>query len=273
MAIAEVYVTLKPTLLDVQGATVLKSLHQLGHTHASDVRIGKYITVTFDDALTGDQIQTHVDAMCRELLANPVIEDYRISIGGVSVGGSAVGVRGPAQGAAPVLISDEVPSPQPLRATTTATGSIPAQVTAPHISAPQSVAATPAAPAPTAAQVFAQPVAGSAVVTSAPAEVALSTAAAVTAGTNTDPFAMSYESYNGLTADEKLALQGRAWQQHGAWIESELAARRATWILCAGQEVIESGQTLDSYPTDAQLELVGTTRDLVPLVFTRAPQS
>jgi len=51
MAIAEIHVTLKPTLLDAQGATVLKALRQLGHEHVHNVRIGKHIQVEFDDAL------------------------------------------------------------------------------------------------------------------------------------------------------------------------------------------------------------------------------
>jgi phosphoribosylformylglycinamidine synthase PurS subunit len=105
MAIAEIYVTLKPTLLDVQGATVLKSLHQLGHTHAADVRIGKYITVTFDSALSSHEVQQQVDAMCRELLSNPVIEDYRVSFVNALPGAPVT-----APGAAPVLVTDEVPS-------------------------------------------------------------------------------------------------------------------------------------------------------------------
>ena len=78
MATVEIHVTLKPTLLDVQGATTLKALQQLGHNTVRDVRIGKYIVLEIDDAddLT---LQEELNNMCRQLLANPVIEDYDIS--------------------------------------------------------------------------------------------------------------------------------------------------------------------------------------------------
>jgi phosphoribosylformylglycinamidine synthase len=80
MAIAEIHVTLKPTLLDAQGATVLKALHQLGHTQVRNARIGKYITLEIDDALAGPTLAQQLDLMCQQLLANPVIEDYEIVI-------------------------------------------------------------------------------------------------------------------------------------------------------------------------------------------------
>jgi len=80
MAIAEIHVTLKPGLLDVEGATVLKALQQLGHTGAQNVRVGKFITVEMSDALSGAELQRELDRMCQQLLANPVIEDYEIVI-------------------------------------------------------------------------------------------------------------------------------------------------------------------------------------------------
>src|SRR4028119_1760999 len=85
MAIAEIHVTLKSTLLDAQGATVLKALRQLGHGHVHNVRIGKHIEVEFDDALSGSALQAELEMMCRQLLANPVIEDYSITIGGAPI--------------------------------------------------------------------------------------------------------------------------------------------------------------------------------------------
>ena len=80
MAIAEINVTLKPALLDVQGKTVLKALHQLGHTSVQNVRIGKFITLEISDALAGPALQQELDRMCQQLLANPVIENYEIVI-------------------------------------------------------------------------------------------------------------------------------------------------------------------------------------------------
>jgi phosphoribosylformylglycinamidine synthase len=90
MAIAEIHVTLKPALLDVQGQTVLKALQQLGHTGVQDVRIGKFITVQLSDALSGAALQAELDKMCAQLLANPVIEDYDVRL--VADRGTAPGV-------------------------------------------------------------------------------------------------------------------------------------------------------------------------------------
>ena len=263
MAIAEIYVTLKPALLDVQGATVLKSLHQLGHTQAGDVRIGKYIAVSFDDALQPAEMQAHLDAMCRELLANPVIEDYRIEIGGANAPAPT-----PASAAPVVSSSDEVPSPAPARSVA-APETTAAQFSSARITSPQGVSPTELQ-TQTVAQVMNASGAAAPVAT-APDAVSL----APSAGANpsfADPFAVDFASYSAMSADEQLTLQGRAWQQHGAWIENELASRRAAWILCAGPSVVESGESLDSYPPDARLGQIGSANDLVPWVFTRAPQ-
>jgi len=74
-----VKVTLKPTLLDAQGRTVEGALRGMGYTGISDVRVGKVIElqVEGDDA---DEIRRRVESMCDRLLANPVMEDYRIDI-------------------------------------------------------------------------------------------------------------------------------------------------------------------------------------------------
>jgi phosphoribosylformylglycinamidine synthase len=74
---ANVYVTLKPSLLDAQGKVVQGALEKLGYTNVSNVRIGKYIQLE----IQGDgNLEQQVDEMCRKLLANPVIEDYRFEI-------------------------------------------------------------------------------------------------------------------------------------------------------------------------------------------------
>lgn len=80
MAIAQIHVTLKPALLDVQGQTILKALHQLGHNEVQDVRIGKFITVQLSDTLSGTALQAELDKMCSQLLANPVIENYDVRL-------------------------------------------------------------------------------------------------------------------------------------------------------------------------------------------------
>ena len=79
MFLARVYVTLKPAVNDPQGLTVLGGLHSLGYDAVDDVRIGKYLEIRIagDDAETA---QNAVAGMCDQLLANPVIEDFRFTL-------------------------------------------------------------------------------------------------------------------------------------------------------------------------------------------------
>ena len=79
---AQVYVTLKPTVNDPQGNAVLGSLHSLGFEAVQDVRVGKFLTLTLeaDDASSAGRQLTD---MCEKLLANIVIESYRVEIEGV----------------------------------------------------------------------------------------------------------------------------------------------------------------------------------------------
>jgi phosphoribosylformylglycinamidine synthase len=76
MWLARVHVTLKPVVNDPQGLAVMGGLHQLGYATVDSVRLGKYLEVRLaaPDQATAQQ---QVDEMCRRLLANPVIEDYR----------------------------------------------------------------------------------------------------------------------------------------------------------------------------------------------------
>jgi phosphoribosylformylglycinamidine synthase PurS subunit len=79
--LARVYVTLKPTVNDPQGLTVRGGLHQLGYAEVSGVRAGKYLEIRLDAA---DKVQAsaRISEMCRRLLANPVIEDFRFELDG-----------------------------------------------------------------------------------------------------------------------------------------------------------------------------------------------
>jgi phosphoribosylformylglycinamidine synthase PurS subunit len=72
-----VLVRLKPGILDVQGAAVKRALGGLGFTDVADLRVGKVIEVDVD-AASADAARARVDAMCRKLLANPILEDYAI---------------------------------------------------------------------------------------------------------------------------------------------------------------------------------------------------
>ena len=68
---ARVFVTLKPSVLDPQGQTICSALNGLGHRGIEDVRQGKYFEITL-------QPGEDLDAIARDVLSNPVIEDYRI---------------------------------------------------------------------------------------------------------------------------------------------------------------------------------------------------
>jgi phosphoribosylformylglycinamidine synthase len=75
---AKVYVTLKRGVLDPQGQAVARSLGRLGFDEVKDARIGKYIELD----LAGDAAaaEARLREMCEKLLANTVIEDYRIEL-------------------------------------------------------------------------------------------------------------------------------------------------------------------------------------------------
>lgn len=78
---ARVYVTLKRGVLDPQGKAVARSLTSMGFDEVEDVRLGKYIEVQIKD---GDvaRAKERLTEMCQRLLANTVIEDFRIEIVG-----------------------------------------------------------------------------------------------------------------------------------------------------------------------------------------------
>ena len=77
--IARVIVTPKPVVNDPQGITVRQGLASLGFREVTDVRVGKYIEVELD-ASSHSEARLKVEAMCRQLLANQVIEDFRFEI-------------------------------------------------------------------------------------------------------------------------------------------------------------------------------------------------
>lgn len=85
---ARVFVTLKPSVFDPQGTTVSDALHTLGYTNVKDVRQGKYFELDID-APTADEARKVAAEAADKLLANPVIETYRIEIDASSAGASA----------------------------------------------------------------------------------------------------------------------------------------------------------------------------------------
>jgi phosphoribosylformylglycinamidine synthase len=77
---AVIHVFLKAGVLDVQGKAVENALHGLGWTGVHDVRVGRVIEFDIDGA-DAAAAESQVKAMCDKLLANPVIEGYRVEIG------------------------------------------------------------------------------------------------------------------------------------------------------------------------------------------------
>jgi len=78
---AKVFITPKKGVLDPQGKAVERSLHALGFPEAGNVHIGKYIELTLE-GVDREGAGRRTDEMCRKLLANGVIEDFRFEIEG-----------------------------------------------------------------------------------------------------------------------------------------------------------------------------------------------
>ena len=76
---ARVFVTLKPSVFDPQGRTIADALHSMGYAGVGDVRQGKYFELEVD-AATADEARNLVSDVADKLLANPVIESYRVEI-------------------------------------------------------------------------------------------------------------------------------------------------------------------------------------------------
>ena len=77
---AHVYVTLKSTVLDAQGKTVADALQRMSYAGVRDVRQGKYFLITLEDGLDVGAARAEVDRIAREVLTNPVIEEYTFRI-------------------------------------------------------------------------------------------------------------------------------------------------------------------------------------------------
>lgn len=72
-------ITLRPSILDVQGKAVEHGIHSLGMKEVNSVRIGKSISMTVD-ATSEEEARRITEEACRKLLANPVMEDYTFTI-------------------------------------------------------------------------------------------------------------------------------------------------------------------------------------------------
>ncbi|NJP09389.1 MAG: phosphoribosylformylglycinamidine synthase subunit PurS [Leptolyngbyaceae cyanobacterium RU_5_1] len=80
---AQIYVTLRPSVLDPAGTAIQSGLKHMGYETVEQVRIGKYIEVTLD-APSEEVARKQLDRICDQLLANPVIENYRFDLKGMS---------------------------------------------------------------------------------------------------------------------------------------------------------------------------------------------
>ncbi len=77
---ARVFVSLKSTVLDPQGQTVCSALHGLGHQGIASVRQGKFFDIAIAEGVTREQAQKDIETIAHEVLANPVIEEYRVEL-------------------------------------------------------------------------------------------------------------------------------------------------------------------------------------------------
>jgi len=77
---ALVLVSLKSTVLDPQGQTVRSALNGLGYHSIAEVRQGKFFDIAIADGVTREQAQKDVETIAQEILANPVIEEYRVEL-------------------------------------------------------------------------------------------------------------------------------------------------------------------------------------------------
>ncbi len=77
---AKVFVALKKTVLDPQGQTILSALQDLGFHNVADVRQGKYFEISLADGLSIEQARDQIERISRDVLTNPVIEEFSYQI-------------------------------------------------------------------------------------------------------------------------------------------------------------------------------------------------
>ena len=75
---ARVYVSFKPTVLDPQGQTIQSALNGLGHKGIRNVRQGKFFEIDLQPGAVREEAAKEMELIAREVLANPVMEDYRV---------------------------------------------------------------------------------------------------------------------------------------------------------------------------------------------------
>jgi phosphoribosylformylglycinamidine synthase len=77
---AHVYVSLKKTVLDPQGKAIHGALRKMGYQGLAEVRQGKFFEISLNGGLSKDEARAEVERIAREVLTNPVIEEFRFSL-------------------------------------------------------------------------------------------------------------------------------------------------------------------------------------------------
>jgi phosphoribosylformylglycinamidine synthase len=75
-----VEITRRPEIADPQGTTIQRALHDLGHNEVMSVRVDRVIHLEVNGEDPGE-VQNRVEEMCRQVLANPVLEDFTVEVG------------------------------------------------------------------------------------------------------------------------------------------------------------------------------------------------
>lgn len=84
-------------------------------------------------------------------------------------------------------------------------------------------------------------------------------------------FAIPFDTYLAMSEDERAEIAFKAYKTLDRWIDQELAARHAQWMLVCGGEILESSPKLIEYPSREKLIAIGKERGLIPFVFIRTP--
>jgi len=77
---ANVYVSLKKSVLDPQGKTIHGALKKMGYRGIDDLRQGKYFEITLEGSISREEAQAEIERIAREVLTNPVIEEYHFTL-------------------------------------------------------------------------------------------------------------------------------------------------------------------------------------------------
>ncbi len=77
---ARVHVSMKPSVLDPQGQTICSALNGMGHKEITAVRQGKYFDIEVSAGSATDEARKMLDEVARDVLSNPVIEEYKVEI-------------------------------------------------------------------------------------------------------------------------------------------------------------------------------------------------